>query len=57
MAKAMVAGFGLLILVVGLTGCAGREPAVPMASSQQECFRSGGVWREGVCQRESGGGY
>ena len=57
MARAMVAGFGLLILVSGLTGCAEREPAAPMASTQQECVRSGGVWREGLCQRESGGGY
>lgn len=55
MAKVMVAGFSLLVLVSGLTSCAAREPVAPLASTQQECVRSGGVWRDGLCQRESGG--
>ena len=56
MKKALVAGFGFLVLVSGMAGCMPGGSTAPVASLQQECERSGGLWRGGTCQRESGGG-
>ena len=56
MNRVLVAGFGLLVLVVSMAGCMEGGSTAPVASLQQECERSGGLWRGGVCQRESGGG-
>jgi hypothetical protein len=57
MGKTLAAGFGLLILAVTIAGCIEGGSTAPVASFQQECERSGGVWRSGTCQREMGGGY
>jgi len=57
MGKTLAAGFGLLILAVTIAGCIEGGSTAPVASFQQECERSGGVWRGGSCQREMGGGY
>jgi len=43
MGMAARAVLGVLLLCVGLAGCA--EYAAPVATAQQECERSGGVWR------------
>jgi hypothetical protein len=56
MKKALVAGFGFLVLVSSMAGCMQGGSTAPVASLQQECERSGGLWRGGICQRESGGG-
>jgi len=55
MKKALLAGFGLLILVSSMAGCMQGGSTAPVASLQHECERSGGLWRGGTCQRESGG--
>ena len=57
MGKTLAAGFGLLILAVSMAGCIEGGSTAPVASMQQECERSGGVWKNSLCQRESGGGY
>ena len=56
MGNASRAVLGVLLLCVGLPGCA--EYAAPVATVQQECERSGGVWRSasGSCERGGGGG-
>ena len=48
---------GWLLLAVGLVGC-GEYAAPSVVSVEQECQRSGGIWRSasGTCQREAGGG-
>ena len=56
MKKALVAGFGFLVLVSSMAGCMQGGSTAPVASLQQECERFGGLWRGGTCQRESGGG-
>jgi hypothetical protein len=56
MGKAMSTGFALLVLAVGVSGCADLAMTTPVMSVQQECERSGGVWRSGSCERASGGG-
>jgi hypothetical protein len=56
MIKALVAGFGFLVLVSSMAGCMQGGSTAPVASLQQECERSGGLCRGGTCQRESGGG-
>jgi hypothetical protein len=55
MKKTLTAGLGLLALVVSIAGCMEGGSTAPVASFQQECERSGGVWRGGSCQREMGG--
>ncbi len=57
MGKVMSARFGLLLLALGMTGCAGSMATAPVASAQQECERSGGIWKSSFCERSSGGGY
>ena len=59
MGRTTRAGFGLLLLLLGIVGCAGAPPAAPVATSQGECERSGGIWRadRGYCERSGGGGY
>jgi len=57
MKKTLTAGLGLLALVVSIAGCMEGGSTAPVASFQQECERSGGIWRGGACQREMGGGY
>jgi len=47
---------GLLMLAIAAAGCAGQMTSAPMASAQQECERSGGIWRSNFCERASGGG-
>ena len=47
---------GLLMLAIAVAGCAGQMANAPVASAQQECERSGGIWRTGSCERASGGG-
>jgi hypothetical protein len=37
------------------SGCADMATA-PMMSAQQECERTGGMWRTNFCDRASGGG-
>jgi len=56
MGKAARGVLGVLLLCAGLAGCA--EYAPPVATVQQECERSGGVWRSaiGTCERGAGGG-
>jgi len=56
MGKAMATGFVLLVLVAGVSGCADPAMTAPVMSAQQECERSGGIWRTGFCERSSGGG-
>jgi hypothetical protein len=58
MGKTVRAGLGSLLLVLGLVGCAGTQGAPPVAVSQQECERSGGIWRTATayCERSAGGG-
>ena len=56
MGKAARGGLVVLLLCVGLAGCA--EYAPPVTTVQQECERSGGAWRStaGMCERGAGGG-
>jgi hypothetical protein len=58
MGKTVGAAFGWLLLVLGLAGCASSQGAPPVAVSQQECERSGGMWRAATayCERAAGGG-
>jgi hypothetical protein len=56
MGRAISAGFVLLILMAGVAGCTASSMTAPVMSAQQECERSGGVWRMSVCDRGSGGG-
>ena len=55
MAKTVSTGFVLLVLMAVVAGCADMATA-PIMSAQQECERSGGIWRSSVCERASGGG-
>jgi hypothetical protein len=56
MVRVVSTGFGLWLLALGLTGCADMATA-PVATAQQECERSGGIWRSNnFCERASGGG-
>ncbi len=48
-------GVGLLLLVIAAAGCAGQLGPTPVASSQQECERTGGIWRTNFCERATGG--
>jgi len=45
---------GLMLLT--LTGCGALTRSGPSVSVQEECVRSGGVWRATFCSREMGGG-
>ena len=56
MGKAMFTGFALLAVAVAVSGCADFATTAPVLSVQQECERSGGVWRSESCERASGGG-
>ncbi len=56
MGRAMSTGFVLLVLLAGVSACTDRPMAAPVVSAQQECERSGGIWRTGFCERSSGGG-
>lgn len=56
MRKATAAVFGLLLLACAMAGCAGQMANAPVVSAQQECERSGGIWRSNSCERASGGG-
>ena len=49
------AALGVLLVVIGVAGCGAGLP--PVASTQQECEKSGGAWRSGICERSVGGGY
>jgi hypothetical protein len=57
----MCAGLGSLLLVLALAGCADLQGAPTVGTLQQECERSGGIWRTGgaYCERSAsgGGGY
>ena len=55
MSNAARVALGVILLMVGLVGCGAS--AIPVATAQQECERSGGAWRGGTCERGSGGGY
>src|SRR6266852_2683498 len=55
--KATRTVLGSLLLVLHLAGCADRVATPPAATAQQECERSGGVWRGARCETSSGGGY
>jgi hypothetical protein len=57
MARAVSTGFVLLVLMAVIAGCADMATA-PVMSAQQECERSGGMWRTSTnfCERASGGG-
>ncbi len=54
MCNAARGALGVVLLTVGLVGCGASAP--PVATAQQECERSGGTWRSGICEREGGGG-
>jgi hypothetical protein len=56
MGRVTSTGFVLLILVAGMSSCTSSAMAPPVVSVQQECERSGGIWRTGFCERASGGG-
>jgi hypothetical protein len=58
MGNTVRAGFGALLLVLGLAGCAGSQGATTVITAQQECQQSGGIWRAGdaYCERSAGGG-
>ena len=47
------------LLLLGIAGCAGAQSAGPVAATQQECERTGGIWRgeRAYCERAGGGGY
>jgi hypothetical protein len=55
MGKMVSTGFVLLVLMAVIAGCADM-PTAPVMSAQQECERSGGIWRSSFCERGSGGG-
>jgi hypothetical protein len=59
MGKTARAGIGVLLLVLGLAGCANFQGAPTVTTLQQECERAGGIWRTGdaYCERSTGGGY
>ena len=46
------------LLLLGIAGCAGSQTAGPVAATQQECERAGGIWRAptAYCERSGGGG-
>ena len=46
------------LLLLGLAGCAGSPGAGPVAATQQDCERAGGIWRSATayCERSGGGG-
>jgi hypothetical protein len=56
MGKAVRGSLVVLLLSVGLQGCAEYAPAV--TTVQQECERSGGAWRStnAICEHGAGGG-
>jgi hypothetical protein len=54
MGRAVSAGFVLFVLMAGVSGCAGSATTPPVTSAQQECERTGGVWRAGLCERSKG---
>jgi len=56
MARTVSTVVGLLLLMLGSTGCGDLMRSAPVATAQQECERSGGIWRTGSCERASGGG-
>ena len=58
MGKTVRAGLGVLLLVLGLAGCAGFQEAPTVTTLQQECERAGGIWRAAgaYCERSAGGG-
>jgi len=56
MGRAMSTGFVLLVLMAGVAGCTDMAMTAPVMSVQQECERSGGIWRANFCERASGGG-
>jgi len=43
-------------MLLALTGCGALTRSGPSVSVQEECVRSGGVWRATFCSREMGGG-
>ena len=47
----------IALLIIGVTGCAAYS-SQPELTAQQQCERSGGIWRAASdsCQREAGGG-
>jgi hypothetical protein len=57
MARAVSAGFVLLVLMAVASGCSDTATTAPAMSAQQECERTGGMWRTSFCDRASGGGY
>jgi len=56
MARTASTGFVLLVLAAVVSGCADMAMTSPVMSAQQECERSGGMWRTNFCERASGGG-
>jgi len=46
------------LLLLGIAGCAASHTAGPVAGTQQECERAGGMWRVATayCERSGGGG-
>jgi hypothetical protein len=48
-----------IVVLLTLAGCAGSQPAAPVATNQGECERAGGIWRgdRAYCERAGGGGY
>jgi len=56
MARAVSTGFVLLVLTAVVSGCADMAMTPPVMSAQQECERTGGMWRTNFCDRASGGG-
>jgi hypothetical protein len=57
MGRATSTGLVILVLLAGVSACTDRPMTAPVVSAQQECERSGGIWRTGFCERSSGGGY
>jgi hypothetical protein len=47
------------LLLLGFAGCAASQTAAPVAATQQDCERAGGIWRgeRAYCERAGGGGY
>ena len=56
MARVLSTGFVLLVLVAVASGCADTAMTASAMSAQQECERTGGMWRASFCDRASGGG-
>jgi hypothetical protein len=48
---------GAWLLVLVLSGCAGRVVPESPESAQQECERTGGTWHGTRCESSAGGGY